>query len=123
MEPVPADRAARDREVPARPWRSVEEVDRAITNRLDSGMDRSARTAIVETLQDRGRWWRGERMEASMADDKALRAPQDSLRIAMGEDYEVDYWTKKFGISRQKLQQAVNAVGNSVSAVEKHLGQ
>lgn len=62
-------------------------------------------------------------MEASMADDKALRAPQDSLRIAMGEDYEVDYWTKKFGISRQKLQQAVNAVGNSVSAVEKHLGQ
>ena len=56
-----------------------------------------------------------------MADDKTLRAPQDSTRIAMGEDYEVNYWTNKFGVSREKLQQAVNAVGNSASAVEKHL--
>lgn len=56
-----------------------------------------------------------------MADDKALRAPQDSSRIAMGENYEVDYWTTKFGVSREKLQQAVNAVGNSAAAVEQHL--
>ena len=56
-----------------------------------------------------------------MADNKTLRSPQDSSRIAMGEDYEVEYWTKKFGVSREKLQQAVNAVGNSASAVERHL--
>jgi hypothetical protein len=56
-----------------------------------------------------------------MADSKALRSPQDSSRIAMGEDYEVEYWTKKFGVSRDELQQAVDAVGNSASAVEKHL--
>lgn len=56
-----------------------------------------------------------------MADDKTLRAPQDSSRIAMGEDYEVDYWTRKFGVTRDQLQRAVNAVGNSASAVERHL--
>ena len=56
-----------------------------------------------------------------MADDKTKRAPQDSSRIAMGEDYEVDYWTNKFGVSRETLQQAVNAVGNSAAAVEEQL--
>ncbi len=56
-----------------------------------------------------------------MADDKTFRGGQDRSRIAMGEDYEVDYWTKKFGISREKLQAAVNAVGNSASAVEDYL--
>jgi hypothetical protein len=59
--------------------------------------------------------------EASMADNKTLRGPQDSSRIAMGEDYEVAYWTDKFGVSQDKLQQAVDAVGNSADAVEKHL--
>lgn len=59
--------------------------------------------------------------EAGMADDKSLRAPQDSLRIAMNEDYEVEYWTKRFGVSRGRLQQAVDTVGNSASAVEQHL--
>lgn len=56
-----------------------------------------------------------------MSDDKSARAPQDASRIAMGEDYEVRYWTGKFGVSRERLQQAVDAVGNSAAAVERHL--
>jgi hypothetical protein len=56
-----------------------------------------------------------------MADDKSLRAPQDSSRVAMNEDYEIEYWTKRFGVSRDRLQQAVDAVGNSAAAVEQHL--
>lgn len=56
-----------------------------------------------------------------MADNKTLRGPQDSSRIAMGEDYEVEYWTDKFGVSRNELQKAVDAVGNSADAVEAHL--
>ncbi len=56
-----------------------------------------------------------------MADNKSLRSPQDSSRIAMGEDYEVAYWTDKFGVSREQLQRAVDAVGNSADAVERHL--
>ncbi len=56
-----------------------------------------------------------------MADDKTLKSAQDRSRIALGEDYEVAYWTKKFGVSREKLQEAVDAAGNTVTAVEKHL--
>lgn len=56
-----------------------------------------------------------------MSDDKTLRGPQDRTRIAMIEDYEVEYWTKRFGVSRDKLQAAVDAVGNSADAVERHL--
>jgi hypothetical protein len=56
-----------------------------------------------------------------MADNKTLRGPQDSSRIAMNEDYEVAYWTDKFGVSRDELQKAVDAVGNSAAAVEQRL--
>ncbi len=58
-----------------------------------------------------------------MADDKNLRAPQDSARIAMGEDYEVRYWTEKFGVSADRLQKAVDAVGHSADAIERYLRQ
>lgn len=56
-----------------------------------------------------------------MADDKTLRGPRDASRVALGEDYEVDYWTGKFGVSRERLEAAVKAVGNSAAAVEAHL--
>ncbi len=56
-----------------------------------------------------------------MAYDRRARALVDSSRIAMGEDYEVQYWTGKFGVSREKLQAAVDTVGNGASAVENHL--
>lgn len=56
-----------------------------------------------------------------MADNKTLRTPQDSSRIAIGEDYEVAYWTEKFGVSRERLQEAVDAVGNGADAVGAYL--
>lgn len=56
-----------------------------------------------------------------MADDKTMRGPQDAARIALGEDYEVRYWTEKFGVSREQLEDAVKSVGNSADAVERHL--
>lgn len=56
-----------------------------------------------------------------MADDQTIRGPQDASRIALGEDYEVDYWTGKFGVTRERLEAAVKAVGNSAAAVEQHL--
>lgn len=58
-----------------------------------------------------------------MADDKNLRAPHDSARIAMGEDYEVRYWTEKFGVREDRLQEAVDAVGDRANAVERYLKQ
>jgi len=58
-----------------------------------------------------------------MSDDTALRGPQDSSRIALGEDYEVRYWTDKFGVSQDELVDAVKAVGNGADAVARHLGK
>ncbi len=56
-----------------------------------------------------------------MADDKTLRSPQDASKISLSEDYEVAYWTKKFGVSADELRDAVKAVGNGADAVERHL--
>jgi hypothetical protein len=36
-----------------------------------------------------------------MADDKTKRAPQDAKLISLNEDYEVEYWTRKFGVTRR----------------------
>lgn len=58
-----------------------------------------------------------------MSDDLTKRRPQDASRIAMHEPYEVNWWTHKWGITRDQLQAAVNAVGNSAAAVAKHLGK
>ena len=56
-----------------------------------------------------------------MSDDKNQRAPQDASRVAMGEDYEVRYWTGRFGVSRERLEEAVRAVGNGADRVEDYL--
>lgn len=58
-----------------------------------------------------------------MSDDKSKRGSQDRSRIALGEEYEVRYWTQKFGVSREQLEEAVRAVGNSADKVEEHLGK
>lgn len=58
-----------------------------------------------------------------MSDDKSQRAPADASRINMGEDYEVQYWTKRFGVSREELQNAVDRAGVSADAVARELGK
>jgi Protein of unknown function (DUF3606) len=56
-----------------------------------------------------------------MSDDKSNRGPQDASRVNVNEDYEVRYWTKKFGCTAEQLRAAVKAVGVSAKAVEAHL--
>ena len=58
-----------------------------------------------------------------MPDNTNDRGPQDRSRISLEQDYEVRYWTQKFGVSRQDLEQAVKRVGNSADAVAKALGK
>jgi hypothetical protein len=58
-----------------------------------------------------------------MADDKSNRGARDRSRIAMGEDYEVTYWTKKFRVSRETLADAVASAGTSAQAVADFLGK
>lgn len=58
-----------------------------------------------------------------MADDKTNSRTRDRARIAIGEDYEVAYWTKKFGVSKEALADAVAAVGSSAQAVADFLNK
>jgi 3-oxoacyl-[acyl-carrier-protein] synthase III len=56
-----------------------------------------------------------------MSDGLINRGQPDRSKINMHEDYEVKYWTKHFGISKDKLAEIVDKVGNSAAAVQKEL--
>jgi hypothetical protein len=56
-----------------------------------------------------------------MADDKAKRGGSDGRLIALGEAYEVRYWSGKFKVTPLKLKAAVKAVGRSAKTVEAYL--
>ena len=58
-----------------------------------------------------------------MADDRALRGPRDRQRINLSEGYEVAYWTQKWGINREQLDEAVRKAGPMSAAVAKLLGK
>jgi len=56
-----------------------------------------------------------------MSDDRTKKGVQGRTRINTSEDYELRYWSEKFGVSQDQMKVAVQKVGNSVSAVEKEL--
>ena len=58
-----------------------------------------------------------------MADNLNDRGPQDRSRINVNEPWELQYWTRRFGVSEEQLRTAVNTAGTSVEAVGKHLGK
>ena len=58
-----------------------------------------------------------------MPDDKKNRGEPDRSRINTSEEHEIRYWTKKFGVSSQQLNETVKKVGTSASAVQKALGK
>jgi len=56
-----------------------------------------------------------------MADNKAKRGGADRGMIAIGEPYEVRYWSKKFKVTPAKLKYAVKKVGRSAKKVEAYI--
>jgi hypothetical protein len=56
-----------------------------------------------------------------MADDKKKTAPQDAQRVNVNENYEVQYWTQKFGCTAEQLRAAVKKVGVIAKDVEAEL--
>jgi hypothetical protein len=58
-----------------------------------------------------------------MPDDKSKTRPQDSSRVNVHEDYEVQYWTQKLGCTAQQLKDAVQKVGVGAAAVELELSK
>lgn len=58
-----------------------------------------------------------------MADDLKNPGPADRKRISLTEEWELRYWTDKFGIDERGLRDAVEAVGHMAEDVERHLGE
>ena len=56
-----------------------------------------------------------------MPDDKTKRGGQDRTRIDINEDYELRDWSEKFGVSKERLKEAVQAVGDRAADVEHYL--
>lgn len=56
-----------------------------------------------------------------MADERTKTGPADRSRVDVHEDYEVRYWTGKFGCTKAQLEAAVKAVGVMAKDVEAYL--
>lgn len=54
-------------------------------------------------------------------DNKDNIASPDRDRINIHENYEVEYWSKKFGVTPDELRQAVEKAGTSRIDVENQL--
>lgn len=56
-----------------------------------------------------------------MANDETKAASHDAFLIDMTEDDEVEYWAKKFRVSKERLAEAVTKAGDAAEAVEEDL--
>lgn len=54
-------------------------------------------------------------------DDKQKNVNADRTKININEGYELDYWSNKFGVSKDKLKAVVQTVGTSAREVEDYL--
>ena len=50
-----------------------------------------------------------------MADDKSKRGAADRSKVAAGEGYEVSYFARKHGISKDQAQKLIKDIGNDRS--------
>jgi hypothetical protein len=55
-----------------------------------------------------------------MTDSKKNIGKPDRNRISLSEDYEVQDWSKKFGVSAEELKKAVKKVGSNAKDVEAY---
>ena len=56
-----------------------------------------------------------------MPDNTDKTGGQDRKRINVNQDYELQDWSKKFGVTKDRLKEAVQAVGDNAEKVERYL--
>ncbi len=52
---------------------------------------------------------------------KRQSARQEQQRLDVNEEYELMNWTERYGVSAEKIREAVTVVGNRVSDVVRYL--
>jgi hypothetical protein len=55
--------------------------------------------------------------------DSTKHAPQHDKFISIEQDWEAEYWAKKYGVSKERLHEAVKAVGHSAEKVSTYLDE
>lgn len=58
-----------------------------------------------------------------MSDDKSKKDARDRNRVAGNEDYEVNYLAEKLGVSKERVKEAIKAVGNDRQKIEQYLSK
>ena len=58
-----------------------------------------------------------------MSAQPGQRSPRDVNSVSLEQDRDVRYWTNRFGVSREELEEAVETVGESVDAVAVYLNR
>jgi hypothetical protein len=56
-----------------------------------------------------------------MADNPENRGGQDRERINVHQEHELRDWSKKFGVLKEQLKEAVHAVGDRADKVRQYL--
>lgn len=56
-----------------------------------------------------------------MPDDLTKKRPQDTRKINLSQQHEIDYWTEALHTTETRLRAAVSKVGPYVSDVEEYL--
>jgi len=56
-----------------------------------------------------------------MSDNKSTRGPADASRINVHEDYELRYWSQKFGVTAEEIKSALKTAGVMAKDVEAQL--
>ncbi len=44
-------------------------------------------------------------------------------RVSLKEDWEISWWTQRFGVSKEQLEEAVRKVGDSVEKIREYFSQ
>lgn len=58
-----------------------------------------------------------------MADDKSFIRGQDRARVAGGQDYEVEHFASKHGLSTDQVQDLIKRHGNDRETLEREVAK
>jgi Protein of unknown function (DUF3606) len=66
---------------------------------------------------------RGKSAASARGDNRRQRGPQDRSRVNVSQQWEVDYWSKRLGVTPAQLRQAVRKAGPQVKDVRRQLAK
>ena len=58
-----------------------------------------------------------------MSDDKNKQDGRDRNQVGADQDYEVQYMADKLNASKERVKEAIKAVGNDRQKIEEYLSQ